>query len=198
MTSSVLGERREIRIRRADRERVAERLHRAMAEGRTSVEEAQERADHRLRGRFGSDLAPVLSDLPGDPLNLSADVLATWSGRRTVLRGGARRDPAAGELERAAALRCSARSGRCCSIPATPSCRCLPSRSSWSSCGVGPATVLRMPPSTSTGWFSSYGSIRSKSRRGRCTAASHFRVYGRPRLVGDGPGPATMPAGRNF
>lgn len=75
------GEGREIRISDADRERVAARLNHALGEGRISVEELQERLSVVYGARFGSELLPVLSDLPGDPLNLSADVLATRSAR---------------------------------------------------------------------------------------------------------------------
>jgi hypothetical protein len=50
----------------ADRDRVADRLREALAEGRITPEEHAERIDVVYAARTYADLQPVLSDLPGD------------------------------------------------------------------------------------------------------------------------------------
>ncbi|MBC3194365.1 DUF1707 domain-containing protein [Pseudonocardia sp. C8] len=181
MTSPRLpGERREIRISDADRERVAERLHRAMAEGRISVEELQERLTTVYAARFGSDLVPVLSDLPGDPLNLSADVLATPVGPPTVLRGGV------GGIRRRGNWSVPPRLRVQCSIGPVLLDFCdaelpMPVVEVELELGAGSARLLVPENATADvdGLVSSYGSIRSKVPSRSVHGRPHFRVYGR-------------------
>jgi len=54
----------EIRASDADRERVAEILRDAMADGRLDMEEFQERLDSAYRARTHGELAPLVRDLP--------------------------------------------------------------------------------------------------------------------------------------
>jgi hypothetical protein len=54
----------ELRISDADRERAVQRLNRAVAEGRLTMSEFDERVAGALRARTGSELAPYLADLP--------------------------------------------------------------------------------------------------------------------------------------
>lgn len=61
-----------------DRDRVAERLREAHAEGRLSLEEFQARLDAAIRARTYGDLEPLLRDLPAPY-------------RRAMARGGAPR-----------------------------------------------------------------------------------------------------------
>jgi hypothetical protein len=54
-----------IRISDADRERAAERLHQALAEGRITVDELEERLSAVYAAKYEADLVPPLIDLPG-------------------------------------------------------------------------------------------------------------------------------------
>lgn len=54
----------EIRISDADRDRAVERLNDAVAEGRLTMPEFEERVDGVLRARTGGEVAPYLADLP--------------------------------------------------------------------------------------------------------------------------------------
>ncbi|MFM9366938.1 DUF1707 domain-containing protein [Streptomyces sp. Da 82-17] len=54
----------ELRASDADRERVAERLREAVAEGRLDMEEFQERLDATYKARTYGELEPVTRDLP--------------------------------------------------------------------------------------------------------------------------------------
>ncbi|MFF2654042.1 DUF1707 domain-containing protein [Streptomyces sp. NPDC058045] len=55
----------DLRASDADRERVAEQLREAMAEGRLDLEEFGERLDQAYRARTYGELAPLTRDLPG-------------------------------------------------------------------------------------------------------------------------------------
>ena len=55
-----------IRISDADRERAAERLHRALSEGRITLSELEERLAVVYAARYEADLLPPFADLPGD------------------------------------------------------------------------------------------------------------------------------------
>jgi len=56
-----------IRIGDADRDRAIERLRTAMAEGRLTFEEFDQRVEAALQAKFESDLAPLFADLPAEP-----------------------------------------------------------------------------------------------------------------------------------
>lgn len=172
--------RREIRISDADRERVAERLNRAMAEGRISVDELQERLRVVYAARFGSDLLPVLSDLPGDPMALSADVLSTPVGPPTVLRGGVSGLRRRGDWNVPSRLRVQ------CSLGAVLLDFCdatlpMPVVEVELELGAGSARLLVPPEATADvdGLVSTYGSVRSKVPSRSVHGRPHFRVYGR-------------------
>jgi hypothetical protein len=57
-----------LRVCDADRERVAERLRRAAGEGRLAPEELEERLEAAFAARTQADLAPLVADLPAEPL----------------------------------------------------------------------------------------------------------------------------------
>ncbi|MPZ25374.1 MAG: DUF1707 domain-containing protein [Micromonosporaceae bacterium] len=59
-----LPERAEVRISDADRDRAVQRLHDAVAEGRLTMPEFEQRVDGVLQARTGSEVAPYLADLP--------------------------------------------------------------------------------------------------------------------------------------
>lgn len=64
-----------LRASDADRDRVADRLREALAEGRLTVEEHAERLDAVYAAKTYADLEPIVADLPapesGDPLTVS-------------------------------------------------------------------------------------------------------------------------------
>lgn len=63
-----LPERPEVRISDADRERAVQRLNDALAEGRLTMPEFEQRVDGVLQARTGSEVQPHLADLPGAPV----------------------------------------------------------------------------------------------------------------------------------
>lgn len=56
---------RGLRASDADRERVAQELHRAAGEGRLTLDELQERLDAAYAARTYGELEPIVADLPG-------------------------------------------------------------------------------------------------------------------------------------
>ena len=72
-----MEEPRRYRISDADRERAAQRLHTAMAEGRISFAELDERLGEVYAARYADDLEPPLADLPPEhPTGLTAPAAA--------------------------------------------------------------------------------------------------------------------------
>ncbi|MDI3407964.1 DUF1707 SHOCT-like domain-containing protein [Streptomyces cavernicola] len=81
----------ELRASDADRERVAERLREAVAEGRLDMEEFQERLDATYKARTYGELAPVTRDLPdaSAPSAVPARASSTGTGAWAERIGGA-------------------------------------------------------------------------------------------------------------
>jgi hypothetical protein len=78
-----------IRISDADREHAAGRLHQAMAEGRITVSELEERLTVVYAARYEADLRPPLADLPSvAPAGAPAGVPTTPAGPALVLKAG--------------------------------------------------------------------------------------------------------------
>lgn len=75
-----------IRISDADRERAAQRLHTALAEGRITLAELEERLSVVYAARFESELRPPLADLPG--AEIAAAPVAQPAAEPVVLRAG--------------------------------------------------------------------------------------------------------------
>ncbi len=67
----------------ADRDRVAERLHQAVSEGRLLAHEFEERLGRALRARTYGELDAVLDDLPGGP---AVTMVASRPSRLALLR----------------------------------------------------------------------------------------------------------------
>ena len=87
MTQSPRG----LRISDADRERAAARLQQALAEGRITLDELEERLTVVYAARYAADLLPPLEDLPGDavvPVQHVAPTVPAPSDRPLVLRTG--------------------------------------------------------------------------------------------------------------
>ena len=82
-----------LRIGDADRDRAIERLRTAMAEGRLTYEEFDERLGLALGAKFESDLEPLFVDLP--PLDVPAPVTPVTNPGLNLGAGGyADRTPA--------------------------------------------------------------------------------------------------------
>jgi hypothetical protein len=78
---------RGLRISDADRAHAAERLQVAMAEGRITIAELEERLAVVYGARYEGELVPPLADLPGpEPAGVPVPTVA--SGPATVLRAG--------------------------------------------------------------------------------------------------------------
>ncbi|KAB7849904.1 DUF1707 SHOCT-like domain-containing protein [Streptomyces mobaraensis] len=82
------SERPEMRASDAERERVAEALRTAVAEGRLDMEEFGERLDAAYKARTHADLAPLVRDLPAAGTELAVPASAapaatdgSWGGR---------------------------------------------------------------------------------------------------------------------
>ncbi|EHY90249.1 DUF1707 SHOCT-like domain-containing protein [Saccharomonospora azurea] len=85
---------KQLRASDADRERVAQVLHRAMGEGRITLNELEERLDQVYAAKTLGELEPVMADLPADDTALpaladpSAAVSTTPSSSPSRLIGG--------------------------------------------------------------------------------------------------------------
>ena len=84
------AEPRGIRISDADRERAAARLHQALAEGRITVSELEERLSVVYAARYETDLRPPLADLPGAEVatSTSSSLVTPPDAPPVVLRAG--------------------------------------------------------------------------------------------------------------
>jgi hypothetical protein len=173
-------DRRDVRISHADRERAAERLQHAMSEGRITVEELEERLAIVYAARFGADLVPVLVDLPGDPLNLSADVLSTPVGPPTVLRAGMHTLKRTGDWDVPARLRVQSSMGSVHLDFCDTTLR-HPVIEVELQLGAGSAKLLVPDDATADvdGMETSMGSVRSKVGSRPSHGHPHFRIYGR-------------------
>jgi hypothetical protein len=78
-----------IRISDADRERAAGRLQQALAEGRITLDELEERLAVVYAARYAADLLPPFADLPGDHVVVVPPApIASPPDRPLVLRTG--------------------------------------------------------------------------------------------------------------
>ena len=88
MLAGVSGESsRGIRISDTDRERAAGRLQQALAEGRITLDELEERLTTVYAARYAADLRPPFADLPGDDI-VAVPPPAVPPERPLVLRSG--------------------------------------------------------------------------------------------------------------
>ncbi|MFE5143278.1 DUF1707 domain-containing protein [Streptomyces fagopyri] len=81
----------ELRASDADRERVAEQLRDALAEGRLDMEEFEERLEAAFKARTYRDLAPLTRDLPGSaaatPVNMVKEPAESGSWAARIVGG---------------------------------------------------------------------------------------------------------------
>lgn len=76
----------ELRMSDADRERVVDRLRAAFGEGRLSPEEFEERLNKVLAARTFGEVQPLVADLPGGPVSVTAPEQAELRATATPLK----------------------------------------------------------------------------------------------------------------
>ncbi|MDN5751090.1 MAG: DUF1707 domain-containing protein [Pseudonocardia sp.] len=172
-----------IRISDADRERAAARLNQALAEGRISVSELDERLSAVYAARYEAELRPPLADLPGVDVVAAAAAVAvpsTPSGPPVVLRTGMSTIKRSGDWEVPARLRLQSSMGTivldfCDAKILHPVVEI--------EVDVGAGTVRLLVPEGSTAnvddVVSGMGTVRSKVPSRPRPGATHFVVHGR-------------------
>ena len=174
---------RGIRISDADRERAAARLQQALAEGRITLDELEERLAVVYAARYAADLLPPFADLPGD------DVVPVQHAA-----------PPSAAADRPAAD-AAHRDGHACGVPGRGRCRrrirvqsvmgsvildfcdtaVPPVVDVALELGAGSARLLLPDGATADvdGMVSGMGTVRSKVASTPVPGRPHFRVHGR-------------------
>ncbi|TGB13024.1 DUF1707 domain-containing protein [Streptomyces sp. MZ04] len=88
-------ERPDLRASDADRERVAEQLRDAMAEGRLDMTEFEERLDATYKARTYGELAPITRDLPSHEALEALEALDALDAKVSMVKRPGSDDPAA-------------------------------------------------------------------------------------------------------
>ncbi|MFY1638001.1 DUF1707 SHOCT-like domain-containing protein [Solwaraspora sp. WMMB335] len=89
MSGDVVPSRRELRMSDAEREAVVARLNVAVAQGRLTLSEFEERVDGVLRARTHGEVEPFVADLPAaDPAVLPDDVVELRGQAGQIRRSG--------------------------------------------------------------------------------------------------------------
>jgi hypothetical protein len=174
---------RGIRISDADRERAAGRLQQALAEGRITLDELEERLAVVYAARYDADLLPPFADLPGDHFGPAASTAAAAAAavpdRPLVLRTGT------GALRRTGAwavpptIRVQSAMGAVlldfCDAPLPPTVDVR------LELGAGSARLLVPDGATADvdGMLSGMGTVRSRVASTPVPGRPHFHVHGR-------------------
>lgn len=169
-------ERPAIRISDADRERAAQRLHTALAEGRITVSELEERLSVVYGARYEYELIPPLADLPSD----QPVPVATPVGPPVVLKAGMSSIRRAGAWKVPARLRVQSAMG---SVVLDFCDADNPHPVVEVELDVGAGSVKMLVPDDSTvdvdGMAAAMGTVRSNLPAGPRTGSPHFVVHGR-------------------
>lgn len=169
-------ERPAIRISDADRERAAQRLHTALAEGRITVSELEERLSVVYGARYEYELIPPLADLPSD----QPVPVATPGGPPVVLKAGMSSIRRAGAWKVPARLRVQSAMG---SVVLDFCDADNPHPVVEVELDVGAGSVKMLVPDDSTvdvdGMAAAMGTVRSNLPAGPRTGSPHFVVHGR-------------------
>jgi DUF1707 SHOCT-like domain len=170
-----------IRISDADRERAAARLQQALAEGRITLDELEERLTVVYAARYAADLLPPFADLPGDvvvPVPQAAPA-SPPSDRPLILRTGMGTLRRAGPWTVPSRIRVQSVMGSVIldfcdtTVPAMVDVAL--------ELGAGSARLL-LPDGASAdvdGLVSGMGTVRSKVASAPVPGRPHFRVHGR-------------------
>ena len=170
---------RGLRISDADRERAAGRLQQALAEGRITLDELEERLAVVYAARYAADLLPPFADLPGGVALPDAPAAVAPPDRPLVLRN------AMGTMKRAGAwtvpsqIRVQSAMGSVVldfcdtSLPPTVDVAL--------ELGAGSARLLVPNDATADldGMVSGMGTVRSRVASMPVPGRPHFRVHGR-------------------
>ena len=170
-----------IRISDADRERAAARLQQALAEGRITLSELEERLAVVYAARYAADLLPPFADLPGDdvvPVQPATPTPAA-AGQPLVLRSGMGTLRRSGPWTVPSRIRVQSVMGSVIldfGDTAVP-----PVVDVALELGAGSARLL-LPDGASAdvdGMVSGMGTVRSKVSSTPAPGRPHFRVHGR-------------------
>jgi Domain of unknown function (DUF1707) len=171
-----------IRISDADRERAAARLQQALAEGRITLDELEERLAVVYSARYAADLLPPFADLPGDdvvPVQQAAPVPPQSADRPLLLRAGMGTLKRSGPWTVPSRIRVQSVMGSVildfCDTTVPPVVDIA------LELGAGSARLL-LPDGASAdvdGMLSGMGTVRSKVASAPVPGRPHFRVHGR-------------------
>lgn len=172
-----------IRISDADRERAAARLQQALAEGRITLDELEERLAVVYAARYAADLLPPFADLPGDdvvPVQLAAPVSpAPPTDQPLILRTGMGTLRRSGPWTVSSRIRVQSVMGSVildfCDTTVPPAVDIA------LELGAGSARLL-LPDGASAdvdGMMSGMGTVRSKVASRPVPGRPHFHVHGR-------------------
>jgi hypothetical protein len=170
-----------IRISDADRERAAARLQQALAEGRITLDELEDRLAVVYAARYAADLLPPFADLPGDdvvPVQRAAPAPPVADGP-LILRTGMGTLRRSGPWTVPARIRVQSVMGSVildfCDTTLPPVVDVT------LELGAGSARLL-LPDGASAdvdGMVSGMGAVRSKVASTPVPGRPHFRVHGR-------------------
>jgi hypothetical protein len=173
-----------IRISDADRERAAGRLQKALAEGRITVSELEERLSVVYAARYEADLVPPLADLPGGVAPVASAAVVPRAvhpvGAPLVLKAGMSTLKRTGDWDVPARLRLQSSMGTivldfCDTVIHHPVVDV--------EVDVGAGTVRLLVPDEATAnvdeVVSGMGTVKSKVPSRPREGAPHFVVHGR-------------------
>jgi hypothetical protein len=170
-----------IRISDGDRERAAARLQQALAEGRITLDELEERLAVVYAARYAADLLPPFADLPGDdvvPVQQATPAPPSTDGP-LLLRAGMGTLKRSGPWTVPSRIRVQSVMGSVildfCDTTVPPVVDVA------LELGAGSARLL-LPDGASAdvdGMLSGMGTVRSKVASAPVTGRPHFRVHGR-------------------
>jgi Domain of unknown function (DUF1707) len=170
---------RGIRISDAERERAAARLQQAMAEGRITLTELEERLAVVYAARYASDLREPFADLPGGDVVAGPPAAAPSPDRPLVLRSGMGPLRRTGPWTVPSQIRVQSAMGSVVldfcdtTVPPAVDVRL--------ELGAGSARLLLPDGATADvdGMVSGMGTVRSRVASTPVPGRPHFRIHGR-------------------
>jgi hypothetical protein len=172
-----------VRISDSDRERAAERLHEALAEGRITVAELEERVAAVYAALYAAELRPPLADLPGDDVVALPVAGALTAAEPLVLRAGTSGIKRTGEWSVPAQMRVKSAMGSVV-LDFCETAIAHPVVEIELVLGTGSAKLL-VPDAATTNvdaLVATMGSVKSTVASQPTEGAPHFLVRGRTRL----------------